>query len=845
MELSNKRIKWLISDLDMSIASVRLRCFHFARVLEEDFNIRSFFYNDLIKLERSLISGDILVIIKSLDFSINKIVLKSYSIGIPVILDICDNLIDSCYKQNAYSYLKNNLLSLIKFISLIIVPNNTLKEIILKNVENNENKINIFTIPDPAESEDDVFLTCEYLIKKESKLIKNFPNYNRQKISYKPITKERRTSKILWFGNSFSDTSNMGFVSMIPHLKMLKKMQGAMKPKFMLTICSNLKADISFLDLYDIKYELVDWTLENIFYQLSTSSCSLITTGNDQRCFTKSNNRILKSLINGCPPMVFNCYNHADLKDYYTSGLKKGIQDYLESKNREINIKNSIEKSNIILERYRIKNLAKTYNNIIFHAHLIKKIYGNNKPLLENEDSNFTVICDKIPIGKLVEILQKFRNTSENYNLKFFFYESSKELLEFFVEYKVIPYNCGTFKDNNQREKFLGRMLNVLKEDKYVIISNEEENNKILKLFAQYNFKIKYKSYIDFLSDYNPKKIIVNSTNNYFLPENIPGQNLPVNFLNHSDINLDVLFITTIQTKNWILDGIAKEIGSRSVKLNWSIFYYDKNNFKDLPKAKFIFFMHQSILDHFLEKKLIKFDQYKIMCWYTHPNPAHEAPHIISRYIENFNNINKVIFACDRYKKLWINRGLNQSKAISITGGADEKIFSFHDRSKSEYIGLCSSYYERKNPMLFYEIVKKMEDYKFILLGKNWENFALFDDLLLNGNVDYIQAKYNEYPKFYNKMNVFLSLANLEGGPIPLIEAMMSNCFPVASDVGLCSDVIDHGKNGFLFDPFNYKVEEVVSLIKKAFDMKYVNIRETVMEYNWNSFSKNVISQFE
>ena len=71
--------------------------------------------------------------------------------------------------------------------------------------------------------------------------------------------------------------------------------------------------------------------------------------------------------------------------------------------------------------------------------------------------------------------------------------------------------------------------------------------------------------------------------------------------------------------------------------------------------------------------------------------------------------------------------------------------------------------------------------------------------------------------KILSKDESFLIIIFFRGGPIPLLEAMMSNCFPVITDVGFCSDVVINGKNGFLFDPYNYKLEEVISLIERAF----------------------------
>ena len=107
------------------------------------------------------------------------------------------------------------------------------------------------------------------------------------------------------------------------------------------------------------------------------------------------------------------------------------------------------------------------------------------------------------------------------------------------------------------------------------------------------------------------------------------------------------------------------------------------------------------------------------------------------------------------------------------------------------------------------------------------------------------KLNYHDYPKFYKKMKIFLSLSSLEGGPIPLLEAMMSNCFPVITNVGFCSDVVKNGKNGFL-DPYNYKLDEVIFFDKKAFNMDDINIREIANGISHGiNFQKIVIEQLE
>ena len=83
----------------------------------------------------------------------------------------------------------------------------------------------------------------------------------------------------------------------------------------------------------------------------------------------------------------------------------------------------------------------------------------------------------------------------------------------------------------------------------------------------------------------------------------------------------------------------------------------------------------------------------------------------------------------------------------------------------------------------------------------------------------------------------------LEGGPIPLLETMMSNAVPVASRTGFAQDLITDGHNGFTFD-VDAPVDVVCGLIEKAFALKK-DIRETVLQYSWENFAYNVISLAE
>ena len=201
----------------------------------------------------------------------------------------------------------------------------------------------------------------------------------------------------------------------------------------------------------------------------------------------------------------------------------------------------------------------------------------------------------------------------------------------------------------------------------------------------------------------------------------------------------------------------------------------------------------------------------------------------------HFNAIHKVVFTCSANQKCWVDRGVDKSKTVVILGGYDSDLFLPHNRNPNQYIGLCSSYYERKNPMLMFDIIKYLPQYQFLLIGRNWEEFSQFEYLQQYGNLTYKQIKYKEYPYYYSKMDVFLSTSTLEGGPIPVLESMACNCFPVVSNTGFASDIIEHGKNGFLFDP-NAHYDEVINLIIEAKSLSNLDISSSVHSSSWSSF---------
>ncbi len=290
----------------------------------------------------------------------------------------------------------------------------------------------------------------------------------------------------------------------------------------------------------------------------------------------------------------------------------------------------------------------------------------------------------------------------------------------------------------------------------------------------------------------------------------------------------DLVFVTDPGNKGWILDAICHEI--EAYFPGTTRHYYSTEL---LPPAKAYFFSHYSLYPTSL-KSTPQIADSKVLIWYTHPKTLSISEQSL---INVLNQASTVICTCFRYEKLLHSQGLNPDKTTVVLGGADPKLFKPHSR-KNGAVGFCTAYYPRKDPDRILNIVKSMPHRSFILLGKRWNEYEQFEVLKSLENFTYVEAAYQDYPKHYVQMDVFVSASKLEGGPIPLIEAMMCNVFPVASNTGFSTDIIRHGENGFIFD-VDASVEEICDRIDQAFTMT-TDVHETVKHLSWKNFSLDV-----
>ncbi|MGB5417219.1 glycosyltransferase family 4 protein [Algibacter sp.] len=297
-----------------------------------------------------------------------------------------------------------------------------------------------------------------------------------------------------------------------------------------------------------------------------------------------------------------------------------------------------------------------------------------------------------------------------------------------------------------------------------------------------------------------------------------------------------LVYVAREKDKEWIFGAKVRRLSKYS-SLNAETYFHDK--LRNLPKADGYFYIYQNYFCRCIRSTPSVLRK-KNVVMFTHPNwsKKYSKTHVVWC----LNKADVIICLNSEIKTTLIEIGVKPNLLKVLHIGTSSTFFYNHNRSHG-VVGFCSSFHVRKNPDLMLDIVKNLPERTFYLIGRNWELYEKFDELLSLPNFKYYNdVAYESYPDLYNEIDVFVSPSLLEGGPVPILEAMMSNCVPVASKTGYCTDLIKHGENGFLFE-VDATYAEVIPLIEKAYALK-ANIRETVLPYTWENCSKTIDGYF-
>lgn len=304
-------------------------------------------------------------------------------------------------------------------------------------------------------------------------------------------------------------------------------------------------------------------------------------------------------------------------------------------------------------------------------------------------------------------------------------------------------------------------------------------------------------------------------------------------FLKKANISeVDITFVAREADKDWIFGAKVRRLSKYS-SLHTQTYFNDR--LKNLPDSKGCFFVfHQYFYRAIRHNPNILNRRNIIMFTHFNFTFSFSKTHVIWC----LKKADKVICLNSHVQQKLVSYGLPKDKTEVIHIASDPNFFYSHKRTNGT-VGFCSAYGDRKNPEMIYQLIKNMPDREFHLIGRYWDQYEKFEEMKKSPNFYYHENRpYEEYPSLYEKIDVFVSPSTLEGGPVPVLEAMLSNCVPVASKTGFCPDIIKHGENGFLFD-IDAEAEEVISLIEQAFQLKS-DIRSTAIEHSWENCSRKI-----
>ncbi|MBS0237767.1 MAG: glycosyltransferase [Proteobacteria bacterium] len=315
------------------------------------------------------------------------------------------------------------------------------------------------------------------------------------------------------------------------------------------------------------------------------------------------------------------------------------------------------------------------------------------------------------------------------------------------------------------------------------------------------------------------------------------------------EVMYDIVFVMNANSRGWILEKICKVI-ERESSLNCGYVYSERNDklTYPLPKARAYFFAHYALAFSTMARVPEVFGADRFV-WFTHPDVSKGMT--LDDMGAMLNLCTHVFTPCSINRRLLALVGVDSSRISVPLGGADPDVFKPHTRGNG-VVGFVGAYYPRKMPDKMLDLMRAMPDVEFILVGPGpddvanrgllWSSWSRFGELINLPNLTYVEASYDDYPRYFGEMDVYVSLSELEGGPIPVIEAMMSNVIPVATRTGFAEDVIDQGGTGYVI-PIEADPATISYVIRQALARADVDVRTQALDYSWSNFARAILER--
>ncbi len=256
-----------------------------------------------------------------------------------------------------------------------------------------------------------------------------------------------------------------------------------------------------------------------------------------------------------------------------------------------------------------------------------------------------------------------------------------------------------------------------------------------------------------------------------------------------------------------------------------------------LPKAESYFFSYITIFEKYLGINPLRYENKSIVLF---PHAEAEIGSI-QKQVYILNKAFAVYFFCSKDAQNLVTHGLAEEKVRLAYCAVDVDCVSTPTiKRKERTIVLASKFGWRKGLSILPQIVELMPDWQFVALGREWENFINESGLGQQTNFTHYEFNRANRTRYFSECKIFLSLSELEGGPVPLIEAITAGAIPVATKTGFAPDLVTNALDGYLLD-VNPTAEEVVATLKKAESIQISKLNPKVNLLTWDRITSMTI----
>jgi len=308
------------------------------------------------------------------------------------------------------------------------------------------------------------------------------------------------------------------------------------------------------------------------------------------------------------------------------------------------------------------------------------------------------------------------------------------------------------------------------------------------------------------------------------------------------------LVISQRRYSGWVLDALWKE-SSQALNFKPKSLYLTRNDiFNYWLSLRFLFSgyrwnrvlaIHGSSLNFLSNIGLLQRIQH-LNVILTHINSKEELLSLVNFYKEypylRFLTMNGSV-ASSLHQE-----GIGKGSLDIVYGAVDRSIyFPANKNILGDYVLIGGECKPRKSPGKIAEVIRRNSDIHFTFEHSSWLK-EMRNVSPLVGNFNVWNTQKLSRGDLYRNASALLTLSALEGGPIPVLQALASGTPVLSSDVGFVREVVTDGFGRVI--NLDLTIREISVLLKEVASMKKIVSTQDGLEgkFSWQELGQKLFT---